>query len=147
MAQLFADLTHLSTLSLPAAALSGISDADKLVALQAASDEAASYLRSVYTLPLTEWDLALRRHVAAMAAFILMGVKGYKASLEANDIIRQVREDAVSWLKQVASGRVTPGYTDSRSASPTAPRNVPIILQPRTEYGQRVVGRPKRRGW
>jgi phage gp36-like protein len=62
---LYATLSDFGRLGLPAAALQGVSDADKLAHLESASDIAEGYLRQRYELPLVWELLALAERAAS----------------------------------------------------------------------------------
>ena len=104
----YATPEDLTLLSLPANAMSSITDAEQQAALDAASDEADSYLGSAFRLPLNEWGMDLRQHVCSIAALRLMNHRGYNPQAGANDTIRLCYEDAIRWLENIARGRVKP---------------------------------------
>ena len=109
----YATLDDLFRLGLPEGALRGVPTATLEDALEAASRLADSYLRARYTLPLTSWDEALTRAVAAIAAYDLLAVRGYDPTRGADEVVRLRYEDAIRWLERVASGAVSPDIRDS----------------------------------
>ena len=109
----YASQDDLFRLGLPEGALRGVSPSTIEEALEAASRLADSYLRARYTLPLTAWDGALSRAVAAIAAYDLMAVRGYDPARGADEVLRLRYEDAIRWLERVAAGEVSPEVEDS----------------------------------
>jgi phage gp36-like protein len=142
--QRFAEIADFSALGLPPKALEGISNADKEKHLDAASAKAAGFLRSKFKLPLASWDEALTEAVASIAAFGLMGVRGYNPAAGANEVIEKRHDKAMAWLKEVARGVVVLDYQDSSGTS-TTPRRGPMFAQ--LHSGGRTVGNPRNRGW
>lgn len=108
----YATRADLTRLSLPAAALAGVPEADQDAALEAASDLADSYLAARYTLPLVSWQDDLRRAVCAIAAYDLMVRRGFSPQ-GADEQLRLRYEDALRWLDLVARGLVSPAIEDS----------------------------------
>ncbi len=87
--------------------------ADKEQALDIASSLCDGYLAQRYTLPLKAWCPDLKRAVLAIASYDLISARGYDPASTDNGNIRQRYLDAIEWLKQVASGEVTPDVIDS----------------------------------
>lgn len=119
----YATRTNLENLALAARALEDSTDAEITAALSAASSEADSYLASRYpSLPLLTWPEVLTLHVSGLAAWHLMKGKGFSPEAGTKDPIRQAYEDALAWLKGVASGLVTPpGVSTGSSSSSSSP--------------------------
>lgn len=69
--------------------------------LQAASDRIDSYISARYRLPLTDIPCALRDYCCDIARYLLTGTER-----KCTDEIRLRYEDAMDWLKLVASGKV-----------------------------------------
>jgi phage gp36-like protein len=109
----YATQDDLFRLGLPERAFRGVSPSTIENALEAASRLADSYLRARYVLPLTAWDEALTRAVAAIAAYDLMAVRGYDPARGADEVLRLRYEDAIRWLERVAAGAVSPEVRDS----------------------------------
>jgi len=109
----YATQNDLFRLGLPEGALRGVSPSTIEDALEAASRLADSYLRARYALPLTAWDEALTRAVAAIAAYDLMAVRGYDPARGADEVLRLRYEDAIRWLERVAAGGASPEVRDS----------------------------------
>ena len=129
----YADLDDLGRLGLRKLASAGLSDADLLAALAAASELADSYLRSQYKLPLASWGADVRRAVAMIAAWdILSAQRGFNPDSPGDQIWLARYEQAVAWFKDVAKGLVNPNVVDST---------------PRFRDGGPRVATLKRRGW
>lgn len=104
----YATAADLKQCGLPAGALSGVTPADQLAALQKASAIANGYLRDRYTLPLSgDIDPGLVDAVCQIAAYRLMALRGYNPNSGADSLIRQGWVDATEWLKRVANGQVS----------------------------------------
>lgn len=102
---------------LPAGALRNITDPEIQQALASASSEADSYLSSQYTVPLTgTTPPVLAMKVCHMAAWYLLSGKGFNPQLGMDEAVYTRYKDAISWLKQIASGNAAlPGYSDPGS--------------------------------
>jgi phage gp36-like protein len=105
----YASPSDLSRLGVGAAATSGISAADIVAALDAASSLAGGYLAKQFTLPLASWGDDLRRVVCMVAAYDIIGAnRGFNPE-NGSDITLRVRyEDAIRWLERVAAGDIVP---------------------------------------
>lgn len=66
-----------------------------------ASDEAESYLRAHFTMPLISWGHDLRLQVGKMAFYHAMQRRGYNPD-NIDQLIRYNYQDALSWLKTTA---------------------------------------------
>lgn len=127
----YATRTDLYRLGLRSDALSGVATADQDAALEAASDVADSYLRSRYTLPLTGYGDDLKGAVCKLAAYELMRARGYAPGAGRDESLKDSRDEAVSWLKDVSAGRAhvsggntTPAPTrHARASSPNVTSN------------------------
>ncbi len=112
-------------LAIPAAAVSSIPPADQDQALAAASDEADSYMRNKYTLPLVSWTQDLRRAVCRIAAYTLLSSRGFNPQENSGDQnIADNNSKAVAWLRDVGKGLASPGLVDS---SPSQLPAVPSV--------------------
>lgn len=110
----YASTTDLARLGLPSGALTNVPTATQEEALDAASAVADGYLRTRgYALPLTAWSDDLRAQVARLAAYDLMVTRGFNPNAGNDETLRLRHEDALRWLRDVASGTVTPDLTDS----------------------------------
>ena len=141
--------TDLQSLSLTAAALTGISTDEQQAALDTASGVADGYLASRYALPITAYGQDLTRAVCNIAAYDLMSVRGYSPD-GSNSTIRDRYDDAIRWLERVAAGTVSPvGIADSsEDASGSTSGQFVHQARPSDENdGAFVVGAPVGRGW
>ncbi|MGX5053120.1 gp436 family protein [Enterobacter asburiae] len=86
--------------------------------LQSASDRIDSYLGARYTLPLVDVPGALRDYCCDIARYLLTGNEH-----QCTEEIRLRYEDAVSWLKRVADGKITLGSAarDGQTVEPSSP--------------------------
>lgn len=113
----YATTTDLTRLGLPAAALTTVPTETQEDALDAASSLADGYLTSRYALPLSAWGDDLRGCVCKLAAYDVMVTRGYSPEAGRDDQLRLRHEDAMRWLRDVATGVVALyGVTD---ATPT----------------------------
>lgn len=101
-------LEELETLGINPKALGSTSDEARQAAIDAASDEVDRYVGGRVGVPLTEpIPLALKSHVARMAVFNLMSVRGMDA--ESDKLIVDNYNRAIAFLTQVSKGVVTLG--------------------------------------
>jgi phage gp36-like protein len=127
----YASRTDLYRLGLREAAFTGVSTADQDAALEAASDTADSYMRSRYTLPLTGYGDDLKSAVCKIAAYELLRARGYSPNAGGDESLKDGRDEAVTWLGHVSSGRAhvsggntTPAATrHARASSPRVDSN------------------------
>jgi phage gp36-like protein len=110
----------------------GISVADMNTALQAASSEADSWLRSQQILPLTDWDAKLKQVVCDIAAFRIFGNYGYNPDAVQNSNIISRYSHAMEWLKLVADQKIITEYPDSSNLFPKAG---PFVVDSRSPVG------------
>lgn len=116
----YATTTDLTRLGLPSTALSGVAAEAQEDALDAASSLADGYLSSRFGLPLSAWGDDLRGCVCKLAAYDLMVTRGYSPEAGRDDQLRLRHEDAMRWLRDVASGIVAiQGVTDSTPTDTT----------------------------
>jgi phage gp36-like protein len=121
--QLYALPSDLMRFGLPARALESVPMTAIVDACFAASEEAAGYLGSAYSLPLASWGVDLRMHVAKMAAYNLMSIRGYDPDSGQDRLLQVGRDQAVTWLNRVADGKLRPMPTRwSRSSLKRWPR-------------------------
>lgn len=123
----YATRTDLYRLGIRSDALFGIATTDQDAALEAASDVADSYMRSRYALPLTGYGDDLKSAVCKLAAYELLRARGYDPTANGDESLKNGRDEAVSWLKDVGSGKahVSGGNTTpapTRHARVSSPR-------------------------
>lgn len=112
--QLYTETSDLTQYGIPEIALEGVSAVDRALACLAASDEAAGYLASAFTLPMVAWDRDLRMHGANMAVYTLIRPRGYDPDSGQDTLIRDGYDRALKWLDRIAAGKLRPpGMIDS----------------------------------
>jgi phage gp36-like protein len=144
----YATLTDLTTLGVPAGAISSISSGDQQKALDAASTLADGYLRGKFTLPIATPSVDLVEAVCKVAAYSLLSVRGYNPETGSDPNLRDRYKDAIAWFQGVAAGRITPALTDASVGSVGGP----FVVQPTMAEGldgssRLVSGAPRARGW
>ncbi len=130
----YATTDDLTALAIPAEAIADLDPAIVTQALASASDDADSYLRNKFTLPLTAWGQDLRKAVCRIAAYSLLSSRGFNPQASNSDrLIADNNEKAIAWLRDVGKGLATPSVTDS---SPTGLPSVPsaVRTEPRGWY-------------
>lgn len=164
----YATTAQLAQYSLGSLALGGsISTADQQAELDAASLEMDGYLAAQYSLPLTSWGTTLAVHVCNVAAYRLLGRRGYRAG-GVDQGFRERYEDAIKWATKIAQGTLsppdivdaTPGIRDGGPATTTGMNGntvggtaVPSVLNPSVTSGTGsrpypYIGNPPgSRGW
>lgn len=132
---LYASPEDLATLALSPRALEGVSEADQLLAIAAASSYADGYLRARYRMPLVSWGQDLTLCVAQLAAYSVMNARGYDPSSPHDQLIVKQYDDAVAWLRDVAKGLVTPGggpdgggIVEAPNSGPSLPANQRVVF-------------------
>lgn len=166
----YAVLNDVYNLGVPQAAVTALSTAQQQAALDAANDEADSYLGGRFRLPLTAWGTSLKLHVCARAAYTMLVVRGYNPDDDADKEIFNRSEQARKWFELIAKGEVTPVVTDSSvmaatdSGGPFAQQmtvSTTLAANPATQLsigggppsvtetavGFVTVGQPNVRGW
>ena len=127
----YAGVDDLYRLGVPARALTGVDDADKVESLLAASSVADSRLRKALTLPLLAWGDDLRRAVVHIAVYDLMVTRGFQP-MGPDELIEKRYLDAVKWLKEIASGDAIPD--ELVDSAPLTDELAPIV-ETSTERG------------
>lgn len=97
----YATQTELVRYGISADALVGVSATDQNACLESASRKVDSYLRARYGVPLVTADDAVKEATCAIAAYLLLRVRGYDPQAPANAAIRQGYDDALQWLADV----------------------------------------------
>jgi phage gp36-like protein len=111
------------------AALANVGLSQKQLALKNASAEMDDFFRDQFTLPFVAISTSITQKCVDIAVYRLMKGQGYNPSAGADDSIRQGFEDAVCWLRLVATGKVVPGVTDSAAnAAPGRPSAQPSVI-------------------
>ena len=102
----YATAADLASHGLPDVALAGFTSIQITAALVNASDEADSYLRARYQLPLVTWGADITSKVCQIAAWHLLCSKGFNPESGSDIAVRTRYTDAVAWLRNV-SKRIT----------------------------------------
>jgi phage gp36-like protein len=127
----YAELSDYDVLGIPAAALSGFSDADKITALETMSSEADGYLNTKHVTPLTSWPRSLTLHVTRGAVYILITSRGMNPNAAGNELIIKGYDDAIAWFGKVSRGMVVlPATTTSPAGA-----SIPQITSTASRYG------------
>lgn len=104
----YVTLDELESLGINRKAISGMDDTAKQAAIDAASDEVDRYVGGRLGVPLAEpIPLALKVHVARMAVFNLMSVRGMDP--DQDKLVVDNYNRAIAFLLQVSKGVVTLG--------------------------------------
>lgn len=120
----YATRAQLAIHGLPAAVLAQVATASQDAILDAASDEADTYLRKRYGVPLSIYGAALTKHVCAMAAYDLAYVLG--VSPEDVERLEARAEIARKWLRDVAKG-IVEATDPANDATPSVDESAPLI--------------------
>ena len=102
--QLLLTLEQAETLGLPTAALASVSASEKATALLRASDEGYGALENAYKPPITAWGDDVRGACADIFVFHALSRRGFNP--EDAELIVKRKDDATSWLRAVANGRL-----------------------------------------
>lgn len=129
---LYAEPSDIAQFSLPEVAIAKIPIEDRAKACLEATAQAEGYVGGAYTLPLTRWGLDLRSNTARLAGATLLGHRG-RVPQGADEAVFLARDNAMSWLKRLADGRLSP---------PDMIDSTPEVFE-----GGSVVASQPRRGW
>lgn len=123
----YATPSDLAQYAVNPAAFASVSAANQQAQLDAASTVAEGYLADQYHLPIVApFPVDLKIAVCSIAAFYLMSFRGFRPDSGNDIVIRQRYDDAISWLKSVAAGTITPaGILDS---TPQVREGAPAIV-------------------
>ncbi len=89
---------------LPPSTINLATSAQQLQACIDASDEADSYMRGRYTLPLLAWGADVRSHVAWIACYQLMQTIGWRPEAGADKGVLERYYRAVGWPDRAGTG-------------------------------------------
>jgi len=120
----YATRADLAIHGLPSAVLAQVATASQDAVLDAASDEADSYLRKRYGTPLSTYGVSLTRHVCAIASYDLAYVLG--VSPEDVERLEGRANIARKWLRDCALGMVEP-VDASDDATPSVAEGAPLV--------------------
>lgn len=122
-------------------ALATLSQQDK--ACLDATEEADSYLRGRYSLPLLAWGNDVRRYTAWIACYLLATAIGYAPQAGSDQMIRERYYQAVGWPDRGGTGWF-PGI-QRQSIHPDVTPSVPTPGDPIADLPQ--VSTSQLRGW
>lgn len=111
MSQLFADPADMLRV-VPDKSLTRVTTTQRVQFLQDASDEAASALDQVFTLPLVSWSQELRRDVATVACYESLAAQGFDSADFGSSLLRRADRVRALW-KTYAAGATPAGIVDS----------------------------------
>jgi phage gp36-like protein len=114
---LYATVADLSLYAINEAALADIDPGKIDAALEAASREVDSYIKSQYTLPLTAIGADLIAKTADIAAYRLMKATGYNPESPRDDLFKVAYDQAIAWLEKVGRGSVSPSGLQGSSGT------------------------------
>jgi phage gp36-like protein len=89
---------------LPSAALSLATNAQQLQACDDASQEADSYMRGRYTLPLLAWGQDVTRYTSWIACYLLAQLIGFAPQAGSDRLIVERYYQAVGWPDRAGTG-------------------------------------------
>ena len=138
----YADLTDLTNVGLPANALGNLTTVQQQKALDAATDDMATYFGGRYPMPLVTWDNSVREKCAEIAAYKLMCLRGFNPASGADVNFRLRYQDAIKWCEGVRNKAIHPTVTFSDLTPAYAQPSVTTSSMVTTGGG---VGR--QRGW
>jgi len=97
-----------------------------LATIEAVGSDCDTYLRDVFALPLTRWDMAIKRNVARRVRYALLVQRGLSQAegYEADD------KAAVKWWESVARGDLRPDVDEG----PGGGRTFPQVAKARRAY-------------
>lgn len=97
-----------------------------LATIEAVGSDCDTYLRDVFALPLTRWDMAIKRNVARRVRYALLVQRGRSEAdtYEADD------KAAVKWWESVARGDLRPDVDEG----PGGGRTFPQVARARRPY-------------
>lgn len=112
----YCEVSEVGTLGINADAIEGIDPPVIQGEIDATSALMDTYFDDRFVLPLTEFDLSIRKCCAVLTGISLLRVRGYNP--EADPSVSEASALWMRWLEKVATGVVRPKVSDS---SPTAP--------------------------
>ena len=121
---------------LPASVLSRSTNAQQLQACADASEEADSYLRGRYALPLDAWGNDVTRYTSWIACYLLMTLIGFTPQAGSDKFIVERYYQAVGWPDRPGTGwfpgiqrqAIHPDVTPAQPQPGDAVHDVPQVL-------------------
>jgi phage gp36-like protein len=110
----YATIAEFFVYGLPVTARGQMTDAQIQGALDSASSEMDGHFRGrPYALPLLSWGVEIKRINAVMAAWELMGVRGFNPAGGADPVLAKRFDDAMSLLKSIQRKAYHPEVVES----------------------------------
>ena len=137
---------------LPAATLALATPTQQLQACNDATEEADSYMRGRYALPLLAWGTDITRYTAYIAVYLLMsGPIGWAPQAGTDDNIRTNYYRSVGWPDRPGSGwfpgiqrqNVQPDVTPSTPQPGDAVHDVPQVFTSQQRGWNQRFGKPR----
>jgi phage gp36-like protein len=119
----YASAAEFRSFGLAAGAIANYTDAALDPFLQAASAWADGYLRSRYTLPLTQWSNDLKIAVCQYAKYLVLDHRGWNPTDPSGASVMTALKQAEKFWEDVDNGKRSLQVTDS-SPAPRAAANV-----------------------
>jgi phage gp36-like protein len=135
----YATVADMEDFSVPTVVFQDLTNEIKDKALQFAASEMDGYLQVRHTLPLTKFPEVLRLHNANMAAWHLLRRRGIRPDSTDDEIVRLGYTDAIKWLRDVASGKVTMAVLETAPAADRTP-DIDIESDPDRGWGGNFAG-------
>lgn len=136
---------------LPAAVLSLTTDAQQLQACADASEEADSYMRGRYTLPLLAWGSDVTRYTSWIACYLLAQLIGFAPQAGSDKLIVERYYSAVGWPDRAGTGwfpgiqrqAIHPDVTPTIAEGADAVHDLPkVSTSPMRGWQQSFNGKP-----
>jgi phage gp36-like protein len=136
---------------LPAAVLSLTTNAQQLQACDDASEEADSYMRGRYTLPLLAWGTDVTRYTSWIACYLLCQLIGFAPQAGSDRLIVERYYQAVGWPDRAGTGwfpgiqrqAIHPDVTPTIAVGADAVHDLPQVrTAPQRGWQQTVNGKP-----
>jgi phage gp36-like protein len=116
---------ELLALGIASDALASVDASIRLAHINAATGRALSFVAKQHTLPLVSWGWDLRGAVAAIAAYTLLGRRGYNPAGGSDESIEKAYKEATAWLGRVAKGTIE--LVDVVDSTPAVHENAPLV--------------------
>lgn len=140
----YASVPDLYTYGAPEKAFGQLTDAQKVAALAAASNDVDAFLRGRFELPLSAWDSSITEAACRIAAYNLLSVRGYNPASGADVNIKDRRDQTMYWLGQVQRSQAHPNVTPAQSDSPNYDQ--PLVISS-SVTNLATGGTARNRGW
>lgn len=112
--------------ALPSEAFVGIDITVKNAWLQWASSVCLGFVQKRKALPLLSWGSDLKNACCEIAAYKLMGKRGYAPGSGGNQVLRDGYDDAIAWLRDISRGIAELVDCVDSSSTPTVDEAGPL---------------------